>query len=448
MAKKKSKGKFVAFLMAGIGVFVLGFVLGFGGLIYLNAPQYDELKVNGVPIEQVSDTFYHNSDKALEIKKADVSYEPDKDARPAETDTGQGSGESSTVHEDLAVENAGISIHFLELGNKYTGDCTYIKTDTCDILIDCGSKATSVPYVSAYLNQYVTDGTLEYVIITHAHEDHYAGFATSKFEESIFGLYQCDTIITFSQTNQKPTSTKYKNYTNNLNKEIEAGAHHYTTLECINSAMEDGTAVDGDDPRPVFTVGSHVTMTIVNSLFYTKKASTENDYSVCTLFTYSEGDHAHNYFFSGDLEKEGEDWLADNANLPANVDLYKAGHHGSKTSSNVKLMAAISPKTICVCCCAGSPEYTKTNENQFPTQDFVNRIAQYTADVYVTTLCLDYKATDVSKQYTSMNGNIVFLAKLDVIDLKFSNNAVRLKDTEWFKQNRTMPEAWRQETGV
>ena len=101
-----------------------------------------------------------------------------------------------------------------------------------------------------------------------------------------------------------------------------------------------------------------------------------------------------------------------------------------------------------MCCCAGSPEYTKTNENQFPTQAFIDRVAQYTTDVYVTTLCLDYKATDPEKQFTSMNGNIVFLAKLDTIDLKFSNNSVRLKDTEWFKTTRTIPNAWRQETGV
>ena len=70
------------------------------------------------------------------------------------------------------------SVHFLELGNKYTGDCTYIKYGDVDILIDCGSRANSVGAVSSYLNRYVTDNTLEYVIVTHAHRDHYAGFAT------------------------------------------------------------------------------------------------------------------------------------------------------------------------------------------------------------------------------------------------------------------------------
>ena len=58
------------------------------------------------------------------------------------------------------VSTADLSIHFLELGNKYTGDCTYIKVGDVDILIDAGSRVGSITTISAYLNQYVTDGVL------------------------------------------------------------------------------------------------------------------------------------------------------------------------------------------------------------------------------------------------------------------------------------------------
>ena len=54
-----------------------------------------------------------------------------------------------------------LQIHFLELGNKYTGDCTYIKAGETDILSDAGSKTSSIPTISEYLNQYVTDGKLD-----------------------------------------------------------------------------------------------------------------------------------------------------------------------------------------------------------------------------------------------------------------------------------------------
>ena len=116
-----------------------------------------------------------------------------------------------------------------------------------------------------------------------------------------------------------------------------------------------------------------------------------------------------------------------------NCDLYKAGHHGSKTSSTEDLMGLVKPKVVCVCCCAGSPEYTKTANNQFPTQRFIDTISKYTECVYVTTLCVDY----ANDEFTSFNGNIVYSAKSDKYNVNCSNNNVVLKDSEWFKNNRT-----------
>ena len=36
-----------------------------------------------------------------------------------------------------------LSIHFMELGNNYTGDAVYIKAGDTDILIDAGSRTNS-----------------------------------------------------------------------------------------------------------------------------------------------------------------------------------------------------------------------------------------------------------------------------------------------------------------
>ena len=315
-----------------------------------------------------------------------------------------------------------MSVHFLELGNKYTGDCTYIKTDTCDILIDCGSKSNSIPYVKNYLDQYVTDGKLEYVIITHAHQDHYAGFATNENVDSIFDLYECENVITFSQTNQKETSKLYKNYLRELNDEINNGAKHFTALDCVNET--NGASKE-------YEIGTGITLKILNSYYYNNKATTENDYSVCSLISYG----SKNFLFTGDLEEKGEEQLVVLNELPR-VDLYKAGHHGSKTSSSETLMSVVQPKTVCVCCCAGSPEYTKTAENQFPTQIFINNVAKYTKEIYVTSLCIDYS----KDEFTSFNGNIVYLCNDSGYNVKCSNNNTILKESEWFKKNRTWPE--------
>lgn len=339
-------------------------------------------------------------------------------------DTGNTGGDNGGGdHNDpLTIETANMSIHFLELGNRYTGDCTYIKTPTADILIDCGSRSTSIPTVTNYLNQYVTDGTLEYVIITHAHQDHYAGFATYTSTKSIFDLYECETIITFSQTvSGKTSQTMYKNYLRELKAEIKAGANHYTALDCVNNA---------NGAKSSYEIGENITLTILNSYYYANQSDNENEHSVCTLIT----DNNKNYLFTGDLEEEGEAELIKLNNLPE-VDLYKAGHHGSKTSSSTALMKVIKPKTICVCCCAGSSEYTERNENQFPTQIFVNNVAPYTSEIYVTTLCIDYD----NNVFTSFNGNIVYMSSSTGYKVQCSNNNTILKESEWFKNNRTWP---------
>lgn len=327
----------------------------------------------------------------------------------------------------IEIGEADIAVHFIELGNKYTGDCTLIKVGNVEVLIDCGSRADSVMTVSGYLNNYIKDGKLEYVIITHAHQDHYAGFATPAAMNSIFDLYECQNIITFAKTNQKATNTTYKNYQRELADEIANGAKHYTADNCYDNAS---------GAQRVYELGAGYSLEILYNKYYWENATTENDYSVCCMVS----GNGKNFLFTGDLEKAGEEALAeryetDHAPLSTDfsVDLYKAGHHGSKTSSNEKFLQVFKPQICCVCCCAGSPEYTKTEANQFPTQDFINRISVYTDKVYVTTLCIDYAAN----KFESFNGNIIVLVKGSDIDVKCSANNTLLKDTAWFKENRT-----------
>ena len=198
----------------------------------------------------------------------------------------------------IDIEDADIAVHFIELGNKYTGDCTLIKVGDVEVLIDCGSRADSVMTVSGYINNYVKDGKLEYVIVTHAHQDHYAGFATPAKMNSIFDLYECENIITFAKTNQKETNTTYKNYLRELNEEIVQGAKHYTADKCYNN--------EGGAKR-TYDLGAGYSIEILYNKYYFEKATTENDYSVCCMIT----GNGKNFLFTGDLEEAGEKALAD-----------------------------------------------------------------------------------------------------------------------------------------
>ena len=328
--------------------------------------------------------------------------------------------EAEKLKNDTIVDGE-LTIHFLELGNKYTGDCIYIKAGDVDILIDAGSKVSSVDTINSYISGYVTDNKLEYVIVTHAHEDHYAGFATTEKKTSLFDLYECETIIDFAQvTSGKADTAMYKNYVRERDDEIKAGATHYTAAEFV----EMGGVVE---------LAEGMTLTILDSYFYYNRSSDENNHSVCTLLTHGE----NNYLFTGDLELEGEEKLVEMNELPT-VKVFKAGHHGSKTSSNEVLLEVIKPQIVCVCCCAGSPQYTDTDENQFPTQQFINRIAPYTDKVYVTTLCVDYK----NDKYESMNGNIVIRSDNGGVTVVCSESTKVLKEFKWFKEHRILPKAW------
>ena len=190
------------------------------------------------------------------------------------------SGEKLSSEEDNSSPVEGgivtdlLSIHFLELGNKYTGDCTLIKVGNTEVLIDAGSRKGSAATIVPYVQQYCTDGVLEYVIATHAHQDHIAGFVGTITADGVFESFVCQTIIDFPLTDA--TSKIYKDYVSLREAEVESGAKHYTALECWNN--ENGASRS-------YTLAEGITMNFLYQEFYEKKTSDENDYSVCMLLS-------------------------------------------------------------------------------------------------------------------------------------------------------------------
>ncbi len=337
---------------------------------------------------------------------------------------------------DIVYGN-GLEIHFLELGNNNTGDCIYIRSGKTDILVDAGSRTSSVHTINSYLSNYIQDNVLDFVIVTHADRDHIAGFAGDKTNKSLFLTYDVKTIIDFPKTNK--TTNVYNNYVTQRDLEVENGAEHYNALECYNNQ---------NGAERSYEIGENITLNILYNYYYDHDTSDENNYSVC--FQIEEGDN--NYLFTGDLEKKGEEYLVEYNELEK-VKLYKAGHHGSKTSSNDVLLDVIQPEICVVTCSAGSTEYANIYlENTFPTQAFINRISKWTDKVYVTTYAtiqengIDEKTglpkyTDTG-EFFSLNGNIVVKSENGKVEVNCSNNNTVLKNSQWFSDNRTMPSYW------
>jgi beta-lactamase superfamily II metal-dependent hydrolase len=325
-------------------------------------------------------------------------------------------------------QSSDISFHFLELGNAESGDCTYIKAGDNDILIDAGSDYDSYSAISSAINQYCTDGKLEYVIATHRHMDHIAGFSHSGASASttsgngIFYNYKVGTIIDFPKATT--TANVYSYYQYARDYAISQGAVHYTALQCCK---------ESDGAKKAYTLGTNLSMEILYQEYYETKCSGENDNSVCVMF--HQGSDA-NFLFTGDLESDGEASLIAKNTLPK-VKLFKGGHHGSYTATSAALTAVIQPEMVAVCCCAGNQQYTTGADHVFPTQDFIDHVAPYTKNIYITTLGSFSDKTS----HESFNGQINITYHLGVAAVACSHNDTILPLSDWFNKKGDLYDA-------
>ena len=370
-----------------------------------------------------------------------------------QTETHEAHKAEDGYSENIIYNN--FQIHFMELGNEFAGDSTYIKAGDVDILIDAGSRGSSAPTLIEYIKNYCTDGKLEYVISTHNHQDHIAGFAGTSDTKAknykgekvsktgVLYYFDVETFIDFTyagvtqKVDGKDKTVNVENkaqVSSNYGSGTEYGKYLAAREYIISNGTKYYTAKDlWDSNNTSFKLADGITMDILYNYYYFNESSDINNYSVCTLFNYND----KHFMLTGDLELEGEEKLTEyydgssKAKTLPHCELFKAGHHGSKTSSNECLLEKITPNICCVCCCAGTSEYTANSEHQFPTQAFINRIAKYTSRVYVTSTI---KYVDNELKLVPMNGNITVTCDGTNIGLKATNNLIRLKDTEWFNE--------------
>lgn len=323
-------------------------------------------------------------------------------------------GEDYLVYSNVEGE---ISFHFLTLGNLIPGDCTLVQVGDNDILIDAGSDEDSLDDIKSYLSDKVTDGVLEYVIVTHSDMDHIACF---QVDGGIFDSYECEVIIDFPKSTHSETSGSYKDYIEKRNAEILAGAEHYNALDCSKNT---------NGAKRVYELSPYVDMEILYNYYYDHSTTKNNNNSVCLLFNHE----GRKFLFTGDLEHNGEDDLVRENDI-GKVCLYKAGHHGSNTSSSKTLLDEIRPDFCIFQTAVGTDKYTSDTANQMPSQKVCDEIKKHTDRVYATSIADREFNGDV--EIADLNGNIVVVSKLDRITVYCSNNATKLKDTNWYKERR------------
>ena len=364
---------------------------------------------------------------------------------------------------EQGAKDSEFSVHIIDLG-KNAGDSIYIRASGNDILIDAGATGASAPLICSYLDKYVTDGKLEYVIATHADSDHISAFTGSSGSGSsrtgVLYNYKVGTLIRFDNITEKKSGNVQK-----PNTEI---GRFFAALDYLES---NGTSVytagqcyyeqEGAKRQYFLDDGKTLSMNILYNYYYYNVSDDENNHSVVTLFTKTTSNGSFNWLFTGDLEKDGEsrlvDYYSDSSNskseydvLP-DVDFYKAGHHGSGTSSSEKLLNVIKPEYVGISCCAGAPEYTAVNDNTFPYTAVFGNLLKHTRKIYCTSVAKnlpslgsDGKFDGRSYDFEPCNGTVItYFNSMRTENGVYENVKVwctdsqeSVIDTDWYKKYR------------
>lgn len=240
------------------------------------------------------------------------------------------------------ASQSGFRVHYIDVGQ---GDCSLVVCDGKTLLIDAGENGHETEVIN-YLRSLGIE-RLDYIIATHQHSDHIGGLP-EVIEE--FGT---DNIIMPRLTKeQTPTNSTYKAF--------------------LKAVQNSDAKVISSKVGASYTLGS-ATFDIYGPV--TDDAEDINSMSVVTKVTYGE----NTFLFTGDAEfDEEEEVVATGADL--DCDVYKAGHHGSYTSSGKELLNAVTPE-ICVISCGTDNDYGH------PHDKALNRIKKHTDEIYRTDIC-------------------------------------------------------------
>jgi len=245
------------------------------------------------------------------------------------------------LQSDSGAAQKPLSVHFIDVGQ---GDCSLIKTPNGAILIDAGERANAPAVIQYLREQKVT--ALKYIIATHPHSDHIGALP------DILAAIPAENIILPQLTEINiPTTKTYENL-------LSAIQTH--KVKAIPAKA--GTSYALGDAQ----------LSILAPLSQMKEL---NDMSVIARLDFGET----SFLFSGDAEKAAEDaLLASSAALRAQV--FKAGHHGSKTSSGEALLEAVRPELVVICC-------GKDNSYGHPHEEAVQRFNAIGARQLRTDIC-------------------------------------------------------------
>lgn len=254
----------------------------------------------------------------------------------------------------VVSESGSFTVHFIDVGQA---DSALVTCDGHSMLIDGGNADDSNLVYSVLQRE--TEGHLDYVVGTHAHEDHIGGLS---------GAFEADTAdITFCPVTEYD-SKAFRNFK--------------------TRADERGGGITIPAVGDTFTLGeASVTVVAVNSV-----PEDTNNTSIVIRIVY--GDTS--FLFTGDAEQETEEKILESGqNIESTV--LKVGHHGSSTSTSQAFLDAVSPTYAVISC-------GKDNSYGHPHSETLAKLASAGVEVLRTDELGDIYCTSDGSEVTFSYG--------------------------------------------
>lgn len=239
---------------------------------------------------------------------------------------------SCTFSLELPMQETGegLRIRFLDVGQA---DAALLFCDGETMLIDGGNKADGDLIYTVLRDEGVQ--TLDYLICTHAHEDHVGGLASA--------LTVADAEVIYCPVTE---------YDSRAFENFATRAHEITVPEAGDSFYFGGAYVEILSCEP--------------------EAEDVNNTSIVLRLTYGEID----FLFTGDAERPIEQQLLDSG-TDVSAHVLKVGHHGSSTSTSYRFLNEVMPQYAIISVGEG-------NSYGHPHEEVLSRLEDADVTVYRT----------------------------------------------------------------